>query len=139
QRATDLLAVVQGLRSRSDLRSRKLIVAARGTSTIAAQFAAALEPAITQLYLAGGLASYQRIVDSEQYTYPLGNFVPNILRHTDLPDMMAAIAPRRVVLAGPVDAAGRRLPAADARAEYAKAANVDLRPDSAWNVEAILG
>jgi dienelactone hydrolase len=139
QRVTDLLAVVQGLRSRPDLKSRKLLIAARGTSTVVAQFAAALEPAIDALYLAGGLASYQRIVDSESYTYPFGNFVPKLLRHTDLPDLAKAISPRRIVLAGAVDAAGRKVPVADLRGEYAGAEHVDLRPESLWTAEAILG
>jgi len=138
QRVTDLLAVVKGLRARPDLGSRRVLVAARGTATIAAQFAAALEPAIDALYLAGGLVSYQRIVDTESYTYPLGNFVPGVLRHTDLPGLAAAIAPRRVVLAGAVDAAGRKLPVVEVRDEYG-AANVDVRPDAVWSAEAMLG
>src|SRR5262249_7090657 len=91
QRVTDLLAVVRGLRSRPELRSRKVRIAARGTSTLIAQFAAAIEPAIDSLYLAGGLTSYQRIVDSETYSYPLGNFVPNLLQHTDLPGLAKAM------------------------------------------------
>jgi len=140
QRVTDLLAVIRGLRAtRPDLASRRVLVAARGTATVIAQFAAALEPAVGALYLAGGIASYQRIVDSETYTYPLGNFVPDLLRHTDLPDLAAAISPRRVVLAGAVDAAGRTLPVAEVRPEYAGAANVDVRPDALWNEAAILG
>ena len=139
QKVTDLLAVIRGLRTRADLRSRRLLVAARGTTTVVAQFAAAMEPAIDALYLAGGLASYQRIVESESYTYPFGNFVPNLLRHTDLPDLATAMAPRRLVLAGTVDAGGRKLPAADVRSEYAKAANAEIRADALWNVDAILG
>jgi len=126
------------LRTRPDLGSLRVLVAARGTATIPAQFAAALEPAIDTLYLAGGLVSYQRIVDAESYTYPLGNFVPDVLRHTDLPGLAAAIAPRRVVLAGAVDAAGRKLPVAEVRGEYG-AANVDVRPDAVWSAEAFLG
>ncbi len=139
QKVSDLLAVVHGLRSRPELQSRRLLVAARGTSTVVAQFAAAMEPAIDRLYLAGGLASYQRIVDSEVYRYPLGNFVPNLLRHTDLPDLARVMAPRRVVLAGAVDAAGNKLPATEVWGEFGGAANVDVRPDALWNVDAILG
>jgi dienelactone hydrolase len=97
QKVTDLLAVIAGLRTRPDLRSRHLVVAARGTTTVVAQFAAAIEPAISTLYLSGGLASYQSIVDNEQYNYPFGNFVPDLLLHTDLPEMAAAMAPRRIV------------------------------------------
>jgi hypothetical protein len=139
QKVTDLLAVVQGLRSRRGLESRRVLVAARGTATVVAQFAAALEPAIDMLYLAGGLASYQRLVDSEVYQFPLGNFVPNLLRHADLPDLARAIAPRRLVLAGAVDAEGKKLPVQAVRSEYGTAANVDVRPDAFWNADAILG
>lgn len=139
QRVTDLLAVVQQLRTRPDLESRRLLVAARGTATVIAQFAAALEPAIESLYLAGGLASYRRIVDSETYSYPLGNFVPNLLRYRDLPDLAGAVSPRRIILAGAVGASGSRLPAAEVRAEYGQADNVEVRPDAQWNADAILG
>lgn len=138
QRVTDLLAVVRGLRSRADLRSRRVLVAARGVSTVIAQFAAVMEPSIDSLYLAGGLASYQRIADSETYSHPLGNFVPNLLLHTDLPDLAKAIAPRKIVLAGAVDAAGSRLLAADVAAEYRNAPNVQVRLEPQWTVEAIL-
>ena len=85
QRVTDLLAVVQGLRARPDLKGKPLVLAARGFSTVPALFAAALEPAIDRLYLAGGLVSFQSIVDTEDYNHPFGNFVPNLLLHTDLP------------------------------------------------------
>jgi hypothetical protein len=139
QRVTDLLAVVRGLRTRPDLQSRRVIVAARGTTTPVAQFAAALEPAITSLYLAGGLSSYQRIVDSESYTYPFGNFIPSLLEHTDLPELCAAMAPRRIILAGSVNATGGRLPVADVRAEYRSASNVEVHPDPIWTRESILG
>jgi hypothetical protein len=138
QRVTDLLALLRGLRSRPDLKARRVLVAARGTMTVVAQFAAAVEPAIDALYLAGGLVAYQRIVDSESYSYPFGNFVPNLLRHTDLPELAAAIAPRRIVLAGAVDAGGIRLPVEEVRREYA-AENVDIHPEPLWTAAAILG
>jgi dienelactone hydrolase len=138
QKVTDLLAVIRGLRTRPELRSRRVLVAARGTATPVAQFAAALEPSIETLYLAGGLVSYQRIVDSEAYTHPLGNFVPNILRHTDLPDLARSIAPRRVILAGAVDAAGVKLPAGVVRESYGNPANVEVRESAAFTAAAIL-
>ena len=139
QKVTDLLAVVRGLRSRNGMQSRRLVVAARGASTVVAQFAAALDPSINTLYLAGGLASYQRIVDSESYTYPFGNFIPNLLLHTDLPELAAAMAPRRVILAGSVDAVGAKLPLGEVRTEYRNAPNVDVRAEAPWTVDAILG
>jgi dienelactone hydrolase len=138
QRVTDLLAVVQGLRSRQDLSARRLIVAARGASAVTALFTAALEPAVEGLYLAGGLVSFQNLADTEDYDHPFGNFVPGILLHTDLPELAGAMAPRGVVLAGAVDGAGRRLPPEDVRRQYAGAQNVTVLPDGPWDAESIL-
>ena len=138
QRVTDLLAVVQGLRSRPDLKGRRLILAARGFPTVPALFAAAMEPAIDGLYLAGGLVSFQSVVDTEDYDQPFGNFVPNLLLHTDLPELAASLAPRRVVLAGAVDGAGHRLAPEEVRKHYGGAAHVEVLPDALWDSPGIL-
>jgi hypothetical protein len=139
QRVTDLLAVVQGLRARPDLKGKSLVLAARGFPTVPALFAAALEPEIDHLYLAGGLVSFQSIVDTEDYDHPFGNFVPNLLLHTDLPKLAASLAPRRVVIAGAVDGAGRRMAPEDVRKQYAGASHVEVLPDELWNPTNILG
>jgi hypothetical protein len=55
----------------------------------------------------GGLISFESIVDTEDYNHPFGHFAPNLLLHTDLPELAASMVPRRVVLAGAVDGAGR--------------------------------
>jgi hypothetical protein len=139
QRVTDLLAVVQGLRGRAELKGKPLTLAARGAPTVPALFAAALEPAIHALYLAAGLVSFQSIVDTEDYNHPFGNFVPNLLLHTDLPEVVASIAPRRIVLAGAVDGAGRKLIVDDVRKQYGgAAANVELLADAQWDLASIL-
>jgi hypothetical protein len=138
QRVADLLAVVQGLRVRPDLRGKRLVLAARGFPSVPALFTAALEPAIDGLYLAGGLVSFQSIVDTEDYNHPFGNFVPNLLLHTDLPELAASMAPRRVVLAGAVDGAGRGMALDDVRKQYAGAAHVEVLPDVRWDPANIL-
>jgi hypothetical protein len=138
QRVTDVLAVVRGLRTRQDLSGRRLIVAARGAATVIAMFAASVEPAIDRLYLAGGLVSFQNLVETEDYDHPFGNFVPNLLLHTDLPELAAAMAPRGIVLASAVDGAGRKLPLEDVRKQYGSAKNVALLPDALWEPDSIL-
>jgi dienelactone hydrolase len=138
QRVADLLAVVQGLRARPDLQRKPLVLAARGFPSVPAMFAAALEPAIDRLYLAGGLVSFQSIVDTEDYNHPFGNFVPNLLLHTDLPELAASLAPRRIVLAGAVDGAGRRMAPEDVRKQYA-GSHVNVLPDALWDAANIMG
>ena len=137
-RPAPLLAVVQGLRSRPDLKGRRLILAARGFPAVPALFAAAIEPAIDGLYLAGGLVSFQSIVDTEDYDQPFGNFVPNLLLHTDLPELAASLAPRRVVLAGAVNGAGHRLAPDEVRKYYSGAVHVEVLPDALWDSSGIL-
>ena len=138
QRVTDILSIVKGLRSRPEFAHRRVILAARGVLTVPAQFAAALEPALDSLYLADGLISFRSIVETEVYKYPFGNFVPNLLAHTDLPELTASLAPRRVTLAGAIDGAGNRLAADAARAEFGPASNVRVLPEPAWNPSGIL-
>jgi len=137
QRVTDLLAVAQGLLGRPDLHGKRLTMAARGATTVPALFTAILEPAIAGLYLAGGLVSFQSIVDTEDYNHPFGNFVPNLLLHTDLPEMAATMAPRRVILAGTVDGAGRKMAPADVRRQYS-GTNVEVLPEAQWDPAGIL-
>ena len=125
QRVTDLLALVEAL-------GGPVVVAASGKMTVVALFAAALDDRIQGLYLAGGLVSFRSIVETENYDHPFASFVPRILEYTDLPEVVAGLAPRRVVLAGPVDGAGR--PAA-----VAGSGHVEVRREAAWDVEVLRG
>jgi hypothetical protein len=108
QRVTDILALVQALASAYPRAT--LALAARDRLTVPALCAAALEPRVTRLYLYRHLVSWRSIAEAEQYSYPLANFAPDILRHTDLPQIAHSIAPGRVVVSGTVDANGKLLP-----------------------------
>ena len=112
-----------------------LKVAALNRLTAAALFAAAIDPAIREIYLAGGLISYRSVVETERYSGPFGSFVFGILQHTDLPEVAAALAPRRVCLAGAVDGAGGALEVAAVRAVYG-GDHMVVRPEARWDAEA---
>ena len=62
--------------------------------TVPALCAAALEPRIAKLYLSHPLASWRSLAETETYSHPLANFVPDVLRATDLPQIARSIAPR---------------------------------------------
>jgi hypothetical protein len=72
------------------------------------------------------------------YDYPFGNFVTSLLAHTDLPDLIISLAPRRVTMAGTVDGAGNRMAPEAVRAELASAANIRVLPEPAWSPSDIL-
>ncbi len=138
QRVTDVLALTAALRAHSVVGGRRLVVAAMGKMTVPALFAGALDPKIDRLYLAGGLVSFQSILETENYSHPFGNFVPNLLKHTDLPELVASIAPRKVVLAGAVGANGKPLDLEAVRKIYEKAPNVQVVAGSRWDAAALL-
>lgn len=137
QRVSDILAAVQALRNHTAARGRRLVVAARETVAPAALMAAALDRKIETIYLAGGLVSYRSIAETENYRHPLANFVPRLLLETDLPQIARAIAPRRVILAGAVSAAGETRDESSVRRIYAGAPNVEIQPRPLWDVAAL--
>lgn len=139
QRVIDIVALARSLGTLDGAR-RPVIVAALGGLTVPALFAAAIEPSITSLYLAGGLSSYQSIIETENYRHSLADFVPGILAHTDLPEIAARLAPRRTILAGLVDGKGDSLSLETARQVYKLAiagGHLEIREQSAWSAPAL--
>jgi hypothetical protein len=116
-------------------------IAAAGKLTVPALFAAAIDGGIQALYLSEGLVSFRDVVDSELYNHPFANFVLGLLNHTDLPEVAASIAPRHIVLAGPVNAKGETVDAEAARKIYAgsqQAGNLTIQSNSEWSAERLL-
>jgi len=141
QRVQDILAFVNALRVHPTTKSRRIYVAALGKLTVPALFAAAIEPEIRGLYLAGGLVSFGNLVQTEVPQYTFANYVPSLLNHIDLPDVTASLAPRKVILAGTIDASGRTIDLAGVRKLYApavNAGNVVLTPDRAWSAKSLV-
>lgn len=87
QRVTDLIALIKAL-SAGEWGGTPL-QAARGQLTIPALCAAFLAPQIAGLYLTQHLISWRSLMETEMYHHPFANFVPNVLRSTDLPAIAA--------------------------------------------------
>ncbi len=138
QRVSDLLALVRGLRNQAGWTEARIVIAATGQMTVPALFAARLDSAIAGLYLANHLVSFRDIVESELYRHPFSNFVPAVLRVTDLPQVARSIAPRPVILAGVVSSEGRPLPIGEVERAYAGGENLRILPAAQWSGAAIL-
>jgi hypothetical protein len=122
------------------LDGREIAMAAFGEMTVPALFAASLVPEVGRLYLAGGLSSYQNILETEQHSHTFADFVPNILAYTDLPEVVAQLAPKRVVIAGAIDARGTTHSITDARKIYAAAlqhGHLELLEEADWSSVAL--
>ena len=135
QRAEDILALVQALKNDSRAGGRRLAIAAKGRLTIPALLAFAAFPRVESLYLAGGLVSYQNLLENEEYRQPLASFEWGMLRKTDLPQI-AEKAARPIHLAGTVDARGNTMDMSAVRRIYG-AGNIRFSPEPAWDEEAL--
>jgi len=127
QRVVDLLSLIK------TLGAVKVRVAAQGRMTVPALFAAAMHGGIEHLYLAGGLASYQHLLDAEEYPHTFANFVPRVLLHTDLPQVAGNV---RLTIGGAVDGAGKAMPEAEVSRLYPKAR---VLGDAGWTVQRLSG
>ena len=126
QRVTDLRALIRAAAS------PKVTLVATGKMTIPALIAAALEPKVEMVHLGDHLASFRLLIEPEEYTHTLASFVFDVLRHTDLPQVAGALAPRKVRIAGLVDASGRPLDAAKAGQWYSTLSNVEVAAPGSW-------
>lgn len=82
---------------------------ARGNVGPAAIMAAAVTPGFSELVLERSIVSYGDMVASHLHEDLYNAVVPGILKHLDLPDVLALIAPRRVLVLSPVTPNGTML------------------------------
>lgn len=137
QRTTDVLAVVRAMKAHPATSARPLVLAAQGKMGAVAQCAAALSAGVQRLFVSGGLSTFRSVVETENYGHAFANFVPGILEHTDLPEITAGAAARKVILAGMLDGAGRRVPVDEVRKLYEKTRGIEVLEQAAWNIEAL--
>jgi dienelactone hydrolase len=121
QRVQDALGVLSYLRSRPDVDPQRIVLVGRGGGAIVALHAAAVDGGVVGVVAYEALISYRAIVEAPRHVHPVADFLPDVLLHYDLPDLTAALAPARVLIAAPQDAMGVPLPASDAEAAYAPA------------------
>ena len=119
RRVHDVLRAVGLLAERPEVADDSISVVGEGLGGLLALFAAALDERIATAFCAQSLASYRGIATHEFYAYHPRWFVPKILTLCDLPEVAACVAPRRLVLASPLDHMRRRVPKADAEETYA--------------------
>jgi len=139
-RAGDLLRTVHYLRGRADADVTRLAAVSRGELNAVLLHAAALDESITQVALVDPLLSWSSLVLNEYYApkYVL-HAVAGSLGRYDLADLAGTLAPRRLLVLGPVDQMGEPAPPAlidselaPVRAAYAAVPGasgaLDIRP-----------
>jgi hypothetical protein len=114
-RGLDLLA------SRPEIDDGKLYGMGVGAATIPLLHHAVLDPRLKKVVLEGGLVSYESV---EKYRIQRGiieNVIPGVLKAYDLPELVAALAPRDVWIVDAGDPLGYRVGINKVRGQYAGA------------------
>ena len=121
-RAGDVVRLAQYLRGNPKIDAGRIAAVAHGRMGPVLLHAAAFEPAIARVALVGALATYDSIVMNEYYKPELiHSTVPGALTAYDLPDLAATLAPRPLLIAGPVDHRERPADLDAVRRDYAVA------------------
>ncbi len=120
-RTGDLLAVTRYAAGRPDAAPGKMALWGTGPAAVWALYAALLDRGVCALALQEGPLSYHAMATDMGYTWPDTLLLPNVLRHHDLPDVLAALAPQPALVVDPRDARGTAVSVAAATAELATA------------------
>ncbi|MDX1983424.1 MAG: acetylxylan esterase, partial [Bryobacteraceae bacterium] len=111
-RVQDVVRAVDYAFTRVDFPKEDFIVMGMGQGALWALFAAALDPRIPAVHCRGGLLSYRMLTDNDRYVHGANIMIRDVLLNLDLPQVAAAVAPRELTLAAPVDHMRRRVPLA---------------------------
>jgi dienelactone hydrolase len=114
-RVRDVVDALQAAGTRPELRGA-------GPAALVALHAAILIPErVESLFLEDMLVSWDALARSRRSFGQLAGVVPGVLADYDLPDLVAALAPKPVTIRGAVDPGGKPLPAAEVETVYARA------------------
>ena len=117
-RVWDALHVLEYVRSRSDVDANRVGIAGRGWGGMVSLFAAALDTRVAWVLLEGMPASYGEIALREEYAQPVSLMLPGVLEDFDLPDVLASLAPRPLLVVNPTDAVVRKMSAEKAQKAF---------------------
>ena len=123
-RIYDLQRVIDYLLEQPEYKSKQLVVWGEGIREgTMALYLAAIDSRVHAVVSSHGLISYQNIVDMDglpDFDY----YIPGILKHADMPEIVAAIAPRSVIISSSVSIDRKAVDRAAAMTQYAWARNV---------------
>ena len=120
-RAEDIYRGVDVLASRPEVDAARICGFGVGAGALALLHEAVLDRRISALALDHMLVSYHAVAAHRVHHDIYESVIPGVLKAYDLPDLVAAMAPRPVWLVDAVDPMGHEVRLEDARKEYARA------------------
>ena len=125
-RARDVVNALGLLAARPEVDPARITAAASGVAAVPVLFAALFDSRIQRVVLEGMLVSYRAVIRERLNQDAPEQIVPDALAHFDLPDILAALAPRRVDITNAVNPLGQDLSRAEIEQEYRAASNVRI-------------
>jgi hypothetical protein len=122
-RMDDILRGIDLLQQKGLLYDGKCLGFARGTVGVDMLHAAVMDQRIDGIAIEDGLISYGQVAESHIHRDIFGAVIPGVLGTYDLPDLVAALAPRPVWLLNLRSPVGNTVFLRDARREYKYAAS----------------
>ncbi|MCK5853493.1 acetylxylan esterase [bacterium] len=97
--AGDIQRLVLYLKKRSDLKSKEIFAVAKGDICPALLHVAAIEKSFSKIALIDPLISYRTIIMNKFYKLnPMFPLIPSVLTAYDLPDLITALAPKKLLI-----------------------------------------
>jgi pimeloyl-ACP methyl ester carboxylesterase len=119
-RAMDISRSLDLLSGRAEVDPERIYGFGKEAGAVPLLFAAVLDERIRKVVLEGMLISYQTTVDQRIHRQVFEHVVPGALRSYDLPELVAALAPRQVWVVNGVDALGHQVGIGEVRKQYAR-------------------
>ena len=112
--------LIHHLIQEKDVDPSHLILVGRGLGGVVALLAGALCPDIGGVACWSSLASFGALTEEKEYTWPSVAFLPDVLRHFDLPEVVRSLACPLLIL-NPLDAGRHPLSTSEASALFTPA------------------
>jgi len=91
-RVRDALAALAYLRARPEVDAHEIVLSGCGLGGVVALFAAVIDGAVAGVVTWDALVSFRALLEEETYTWPADAFIPNVLRHFDLPELAVSLS-----------------------------------------------
>jgi hypothetical protein len=123
-RAMDILRGVDVLAARNDIDPQRISGIGKGAGAVSMLYAAALDARLKKVAFEDMLTSYRAVVDHPIHQGIFEDVVMGALKAYDLPDLVASLSPREVLLVDPTDPLGLPWPMDAAKGAYDRPAKV---------------
>lgn len=125
-RVRDIVHAASWLEQRPEVDPARIYAIGRGLAAVPMLHAAALHAPLSRVGLDGMLVSYRAVVEAQVHQQVFENVVRGVLRHYDLPELAARLAPRPVWLIDAADPMGRPLAKSAVEAAWRAAPEVRI-------------